>query len=146
MARRPRKTLVIDTNWYISATINRTSRRTLFKLLSNPNYTILYCDELLDEYQRVILRDKFKKYIQLSQALRFIELLVPVLSHVKVTSKVLASRDAKDNYLLALCKDGTADYLITGDPDLLVLVQYGKTVITTLKEFMDTFENNRINP
>ncbi len=137
MSRSRKKTLVFDTNWYISATINRASRRTLFDLLSEPTYTILCCDELIAEYRAVILRDKFKKYIKLSQALRFIELLVPVLSFVKVKSKVSASRDAKDNYLLALSKDGAADYLITGDPDLLVLKQYGQTVILTMKEFLE---------
>lgn len=140
MARSRKKKLVLDTNWYVSATINRASRCTLFNLLSNPTYTILCCDELIEEYRFVILRDKFKKYIQLSQALRFIELLVPVLSFVKIKSKVLASRDAKDNYLLALSKDGAADYLITGDPDLLVLKQYERTVIITMKKFLETFE------
>jgi len=137
MVRIRKKTLVIDTNWYISATINRASRRTLFNLLSNPAYTILYCDELIAEYRSVILRDKFKKYIKLSQALRFIELLLPVLLFIKVRSQVSESRDVKDNYLLALSKDGEADFLITGDPDLLVLKQYGQTVILTMKSFLE---------
>lgn len=122
MARSRKKALVIDTNWYISATINRTSRRRLYNLLSNPAYTVLYCDELIDEYRAVILRDKFKKYIKLQQVLRFIELILPVLSSVEIKSDVAASRDVNDNYLLALSKDGAADYLITGDPDLLVPV------------------------
>ncbi len=140
MAGDHKKTLILDTNWYISATINRASRRTLFSLLSNPAYTVLYCDELIEEYRSVILRDKFKKYIKLSQAVRFIELLVPVLSFMKIKSAVSASRDVKDNYLLALSKDGAADYLITGDPDLLVLKQYGKTAIITMKEFLELLE------
>ncbi|MGK6352819.1 putative toxin-antitoxin system toxin component, PIN family [Parapedobacter sp. DT-150] len=137
MARSHRKVLVIDTNWYISATINRASRRTLYDLLSNPIYTILCCDELIEEYKAVILRDKFKKYIRLQQAKRFIELIVPIFSFVKIKSDVRASRDRNDNYLLSLSKDGAADYLITGDPDLLVLKQYGQTMILTMKEFLE---------
>jgi len=34
-----------------------------------------------------------------------------------------------------LAKDGDADYLITGDNDLLVLKEFGKTKIVTLREF-----------
>ncbi len=38
---------------------------------------------------------------------------------VSVDSEVGVCRDPKDNFLLALAKDGGADYLITGDNDLL---------------------------
>jgi predicted nucleic acid-binding protein len=44
-------------------------------------------------------------------------------------------RDPKDNFLLALAKDGLADYLITGDRDLLSVKKFGKTQIVTLNEF-----------
>jgi len=37
--------------------------------------------------------------------------------------------------LLALAKDGNADYLITGDKDLLTLKSFGKTKIVTLTDF-----------
>ncbi len=141
MVRSRKKTLIIDTNWYISATINQASRRKLYNLLSNPIYTVLYCDELIAEYRAVILRDKFKKYIKLRQALRFIELILPVLSSVEIKSEVKASRDVDDNYLLALSKDGAADYLITGDPDLLILKKYGETTILTMAEFMELNPN-----
>jgi len=43
--------------------------------------------------------------------------------------------DPKDNFLLALAKDGNADYLITGDNNLLSLKEFGKTKIVTLSEF-----------
>ncbi len=56
---------------------------------------------------------------------------------VDVRSKVELCRDPKDNFLLALAKDGDADYLITGDADLLVLKEFEKTKIVTLAEFED---------
>lgn len=46
-------------------------------------------------------------------------------------------RDPKDNYVLDLCLAGKADYLITGDQDLLILTQSGKTKIVTLQEFLN---------
>ncbi|GHT26892.1 hypothetical protein FACS18942_05200 [Planctomycetales bacterium] len=58
---------------------------------------------------------------------------------IKVNSVVLACRDADDNYLLALSKDGNADYLITRDKDLLVLKTFEKTKIVPLDEFEKLF-------
>ncbi len=50
-------------------------------------------------------------------------------------SVVDVCRDTKDNFLLALAKDGNADFLITGDKDLLVLEKYENTQILTYREF-----------
>jgi len=41
----------------------------------------------------------------------------------------------KDNFLLALARDGNADYLITGDKDLRDMKVFEKTKIVTLNEF-----------
>jgi uncharacterized protein len=46
---------------------------------------------------------------------------------IEITSEVSIGRDAKDNYLLALAKDSQADFLITGDRDLLSLVNFEGT-------------------
>ena len=46
-------------------------------------------------------------------------------------------RDIKDNYLLALSKDSNADYLITGDKDLLDLNKFENTEIVTLPQFIE---------
>ena len=47
---------------------------------------------------------------------------------------VTVCRDADDNFLLALCLDGHADFLITGDQDLLVLKAFGSTRIISWAE------------
>ena len=58
---------------------------------------------------------------------------------VEVHSVVDVCRDPKDNYLLALAKDSNADYLITGDTDLLVLKEFEKTKIVKLNDFETVF-------
>ncbi|MGZ3872409.1 MAG: putative toxin-antitoxin system toxin component, PIN family [Mucilaginibacter sp.] len=68
--------VIIDTNWYISATINKKSRRVLYKLLINPALVILFSDEILNEYREVIRRDKFKKIIKPKQVARFMNLVI----------------------------------------------------------------------
>ncbi|MBU1820688.1 MAG: putative toxin-antitoxin system toxin component, PIN family, partial [Bacteroidetes bacterium] len=57
---------------------------------------------------------------------------------IVVTSSVDICRDPKDNFLLALAKDGNATHLITGDKDLLVLKTMGETQILTIAEYLAT--------
>lgn len=62
---------------------------------------------------------------------------------VKVKSKVEICRDPADNFLLALSKDGEANFLITGDQDLLDLEGFGITKIISLTNFLNR-ENIKI--
>jgi hypothetical protein len=130
--------VVIDTNWYISASINQRSRRRLYSLLLRADLTIFYCDELVAEYRRVINRPKFKKYIRAHQYNRFLRLILLRLHLVTLQQPFPnLSRDPNDNYLLALSAEAEAEYLVTGDPDLLVLQSVGTTRIVTMAQFLE---------
>jgi len=124
----------------VSASINRTSRRRLYDLLINENLTIFYSRELLAEYESVISRKKFEKYIRQEQVSRFIGLVLTRLRPVEIKTLVRLSRDAKDNFLLSMSIDCGANYLVTGDPDLLVLKEFGKTKILSMTEFSKLIE------
>lgn len=67
----------------------------------------------------------------------------PFIDLLQVESFVTVCRDPKDNFLLALAKDGKADYLLTGDKDLLALIKFGKTKIKTITAFLDETKNYR---
>lgn len=69
--------------------------------------------------------------------MRFQSLVLSKLKEVTITTNVELSRDAKDNYLLALAIDAEADYLVTGDDDLRVLERIGKTKIVRMGEFVE---------
>ncbi len=134
MGKRPIR-VILDTNWYVSASINRRSRRTLYDLLTNQRLCLLGTQKLVDEYSTVIFRKKFQQFIRANQVRRFLNLVMPRLEQVELHSTFFASQDPNDNYLLALAHDGKADYLVTGDPDLLVLVRFGETHIVKMAEF-----------
>lgn len=138
MGKKHKLKIILDCNWYISASINRKSRRTVFSLINNPKLSLIYSDELLAEYNTVISRDKFQVIITKSQANRFISFLKPRLLKVMSLKIVDMSRDKKDNYLLALSEASQADYLITGDKDLLVLKVFRGTGIVKMSEFLDS--------
>ena len=52
----------------------------------------------------------------------------------------LACRDEDDNYILQLCQFIDAEYLITGDKDLLILVNFDNTKIMNPREFFDIIQ------
>lgn len=54
-------------------------------------------------------------------------------------------RDSKDRYLLALARDGNADFLVTNDKDLLCLSPFGACEIVTPEEFARRIEQRRSN-
>ena len=135
MAKRKKIRVVLDTNWYVSACINRKSRRKLFHFLMDERLQILYTDQLQVEFLNVISRPKFEKTVSIDQIQRFVRLVLPALEYIQLKSSVVLSRDPKDNYLLSLCKDGHANLLITGDQDLLVIKQFGLTNIISMTEF-----------
>jgi predicted nucleic acid-binding protein len=67
-------------------------------------------------------------------------LILPKLLRVVIKTSVQVSRDAKDDYLLALSIDSNAKYLVTGDNDLLVLGKIANTKIITMSEFLEILD------
>ena len=61
----------------------------------------------------------------------------PFIDLINVQSIVTICRDPKDNFLLALAKDSKADYLFTGDNDLLDIKKFDKTKIITINNFFE---------
>lgn len=71
---------------------------------------------------------------------RFIDLILTRLKPVEIKTLIRLSRDAKDNFLLSMAIDCGADYLIAGDPDLLVIKEFGKIKILNMTEFSKIIE------
>ncbi len=141
MAKANKIKIIIDTNWYISASINKKSRRKLFRIITDKRFSVYYNDTLLNEYFLVIERESLKKYIKISQAKRFVGLVICKLNkNNKNEEAIFLSRDLKDDFLLELSKAVGADYLITGDDDLLVLSNFESTKILTMTQFIELFK------
>ncbi|MCE7070591.1 putative toxin-antitoxin system toxin component, PIN family [Dyadobacter sp. CY327] len=137
MKKSKKLSIVLDANWYISACISRKSRRTLYySILKNPDMQVFYSSDLMDEFSDVIGRPKFAKYITHKQVNRFKIIALKFLKKTKDGIAPEIVRDKNDNYLLGVCESCEADFLITGDEDLLVLEEYQKTRIVTMGRFM----------
>ena len=128
--------LIIDTNIWISFLISDKYQK-LDKVLSHPKTSILFSIELLEEINRVATFPKLKKYFSLNAVEEMLLSLEDYVELVKVKSKVEICRDPADNFLLALSKDGEANFLITGYQDLLDLETFGITKIISLTNFLN---------
>ena len=129
--------IILDTNLWISFLISNKYDR-LDSLLFEEKCTLLFSQELLNEFLTVAKRPKLREYISSDETEDLLETIDEVAEFVNVTSKVELCRDPKDNFLLALAKDGKADYLLTGDKDLLVLKKVNDTKIMKIADFFDT--------
>ncbi len=127
--------IIIDTNLWISFLITSDYSK-LDNLLLNQRVDLLFSNELLTEFIEVANRPKLKKYFNASDVEDLILLLEDRMELVEVRCKVKICRDPKDNFLLERAKDGKADYLITGDKDLLDIKAFGKTKISAISGFL----------
>jgi len=73
------------------------------------------------ELEEVLNRKKFDKYISKEKRIQFIAKFFDDVEIIEIVEIVIACRDRKNDKFLELAVNGKADYIITGDQDLLVL-------------------------
>jgi len=126
--------IIIDTNIWISFLIGK-SLADLQEYIDSQAVSIITCDEQLQELTEVFRKPKFQKYFSSEQINEFFELLDESSVNILLKTKTDLCRDSKDNYLLSLAIDSNADYLITGDNDLLILEGISNTKIIKYIDF-----------
>lgn len=141
MVKNKPANIVVDTNLWISFIISK-KYHLLDELLFANKVRILFSLELIEELETTIKKPKLRKYFTGDALSDMLEAFDAFIDIVTVKSSVGICRDLKDNFLLALAKDGKAHYLLTGDKDLLDIEKYGRTKILTLTRFIDVTNKN----
>jgi putative PIN family toxin of toxin-antitoxin system len=126
--------IILDTNLWISFLISKRLKK-IDTLFNRESITLIFSQNLLEEFIEVAQRPKFKKYFSEPDIEKLLDLFDVYGELVTVISTINICRDAKDNFLLALAKDGKVNFLITGDDDLLIIKQFEDTEILTYTEF-----------
>ncbi|WP_291105204.1 MULTISPECIES: putative toxin-antitoxin system toxin component, PIN family [unclassified Flavobacterium] len=140
MAKNKSLRLVIDTNLWISFIISKKLNQ-LEPILLAENTRILFSSELVEELQATITKPKLQKYFSENALEEMLTVFDPYIDFITVKSKVVICRDPNDNFLLALAKDGKANYLLTGDNDLLDIGKYEQTIIIKISEFFEQIKS-----
>jgi len=132
--------VVFDTNIWISFLIGK-KLSIVEKYISNHQVIIVVTDQLIEEIKEVTGRDSLRKYFPYSKVLELIQFLEKVADKYEITPLHFISRDPKDNFLLDLIAISKADYLVTGDKDLLTLHPFKSTSILTPMDFEKILTN-----
>ena len=131
--------IIIDTNLWISLLIGK-KVSDLRSLCNDTRIEVYLCEDLKAEFMRVATSEKIRKYVEEERIANTLELMENSCIDVFVTNTAVSSlRDVDDLYLLSLADTIQADYIITGDKDLLILQTHNQTKIVTYSEFVTRF-------
>ena len=128
--------IVVDTNIWISFLIGK-SLAGLSEDIINGQVIVLFSDDLFRELIEVLKRPKFKKYFSELTIENLMTLLYKKVELIEINKHFEDCRDAKDNFLLDLAVSGHANYLVTGDADLLILNPFQGVEIISYQHFQN---------
>lgn len=129
------KRVILDTNLLISFLISQ-KLDAIDNLLLQGKLTLLFSAELIEEFITVASRPKFKKYFSNEDIRKLLTFFDSYGKLISISSSITICRDYKDNFLLNLAIDGKADFLVTGDDDLLCLGKFENIPIVTFNQLI----------
>jgi putative PIN family toxin of toxin-antitoxin system len=112
---------VFDTNVLVSALLLKTSKPRQALDCALGKGKILLSFSTLAEINDVLGRKQFRRYIVEEEIRRFLAALTRDAEWVEIIVPIVACRDSKDDKFLELAVNGHADYIVTGDADLIAL-------------------------
>lgn len=129
---------VLDTNVLIAAFLTEGLCSGLLVRARKRAFSLVLCDEIISEFEG-ILKKKFKiSPADISEISAIVSEaafeILPVLHSIPDVC-----RDPKDNMIIACAVDAQADYIVTGDEDLLILRRYENIVIVNPRTFEALF-------
>ncbi|HET8631909.1 MAG TPA: putative toxin-antitoxin system toxin component, PIN family [Thermomicrobiales bacterium] len=147
MTSGPGGSAVVDTNLLVSGLLRPEGQpRRLLRAWHERAFTLLVSPTLVAEYRRVLARPRLRVRYGLDPAAA-----AALLDQIERRGALVAPReplpvavrDPKDDMVLAAALGGPADYLITGDDDLLALAgdpRLGALRIVTVRAFLDILD------
>jgi hypothetical protein len=124
--------LILDTSILLSALLSPLGAPAkLLAAWERKTFTLVTSEALVAEFRDVASRPLFRSRLRASA----VELLAAGLQdfsfHCRHLPAGTVAPDPKDSYLLAMAQASQAEFLVTGDKELLSLKQYGSTRIVT---------------
>ncbi len=128
--------IVIDTNVLLSAGLLPNSVTALTVRVALENFALAQNQATWHELQTRIGRPKFDRYFGEHGRVEHMTQLAQSAAFLEADAHVVASRDPADDKFLALAIDAQAQFIITGDQDLLVLHPFKGIEILTPAQFL----------
>lgn len=128
---------VADTNVLISRLVFRNSVPAQAVRRATSVGDLLVSLETLEELESVLFRPKFDVYLKPSERLAFFDTLRHTALFIESVAPVSACRDPKDDKFLALAVTGQAEFILSGDQDLLLLHPFRGIDIFNPRQYLD---------
>ncbi|MDQ1266364.1 MAG: uncharacterized protein QG635_1516 [Bacteroidota bacterium] len=128
--------IIIDTNIAISALLSPLSIPGIAFKNAMELHKVISSEATMNELIRKIPNSKFDKYLDLNTRFEFLDVLIEDSELISISTHFTLCRDSKDNIFLDLAYSGKADFIITGDKDLLSLDPFYETRIVTPTDFL----------
>jgi putative PIN family toxin of toxin-antitoxin system len=131
-----RKAIVLNTNVLISAVLspNGTARKAFDEAIAN--YRMIQSGVTYEELVSRLQKKKFDKYVSVEDRIDFLAMIRRYSEFISVKAEITLCSDPDDNKFLDLAIAEKAEYLITGDQDLLVIGNLDSTKIVRPAEFL----------
>ena len=139
--RKKRPKAVIDTNLFVSGLISPHSLPSqIIRAWRGKRFKLITSMTLLEELADVLHRPKMTRYgFSEEKIIIIIKSMEKLVLDIPDSKLPIDLRDPKDKHVLLCAVRGKADYLVTGDQDLLVLKNDNRikpVEIVTVSEFI----------
>jgi putative PIN family toxin of toxin-antitoxin system len=120
----PLKRIVVDTGVLISRLLTPRSVAATAAEEAIRHSTLLFSEQTLAELHQVLSRKKFDRYVEWPARLVFYRWIESRARMVEISGTLRACRDARDDKILEVAQNGGASLILTGDNDLLSMIQW----------------------
>jgi len=134
MRDRPR--VVVDTNALVSRLLVAGSLPAQAVSRAVDTAQLLVSEATMEELAEVLSRPKFDRYVTVEDRVRFLQSLSRVAEMISIVSTVRACRDARDDKFLEVAVNGRAQWIVTGDLDLLALHPFRGIAVLRPADFL----------
>jgi len=129
--------VVWDTNILVSTLLFKGELSKLHSFLKKNTFTLLFSEETLNEFIKVL---HYPKFLLTEEEIEYL-LEFEILPYSKIVKTVFKfdkkiCPDEDDQKFLELAVSANADYIVTGDKDLLDLKEINKIKILSPKDFL----------
>jgi putative PIN family toxin of toxin-antitoxin system len=133
--------ITLDTNILTSSLIKRGAPRKLFRKVAEKEVTLVLSKKIIGEFEEVMHREKFQKYVKPEEVKEFVEILSRTAEFTDIKSNFNEIKeDPDDNTVLNTAYDGKARYIVTGDRHLLALKKFKGIKIVRTTEMLKIIE------
>lgn len=135
--------VILDTNVLLSAILKDASTPAAVVRLVTTKHVMLTSMETQQEFRRVlaVLAKPYFQRVVTDRIKRNIEVMFGESELIMIAEFVSVCRDPMDDKFLELAVNGKAEFIISGDNDLLSMRIYKNTRIVTPAEFLNANAN-----